>query len=155
MVLFDYVVIRTMHFFYGNGWVPDILLQLGGFSDTPEQTDGICATHMQISSVSTTLVKLGRVCALTHTIGGIGLSLRQSTFSSSVLQKNSNLPALRPNNFMPKSNNSMPNSKNRFCHPCLVLINLSSCRTIKPGLHLPWKGKSKRVINHVKGWRSL
>ena len=155
MVLFDYVVIRTMHFFYGNGWVPDTLLQLGGFSDTPEQTDGICATHMQISSVSTTLVKLGRVCALTHTIGGIGLSLRKSTFSSSVLQKNSNLPALRPNNFMPKSNNFTPNSKSPSCHPGLGLINSSSFHAINPESRLPLEEDAKRVVKWVKEWLTL
>ena len=56
-----------------------------------------------------------------------------------------------PNDFTPQSNDFTPDSNNPFCNPGLGMINLLGCRAINPKSHIPWKGKAKRVVKHVKG----
>ena len=81
------IIIIPLCFFCTNGGVPATIFQLGGVSNTPVQTDGISATPMQKSGVSATPVQPCGVSALIHTIVVIDLSLRKSTFSSSVLKE--------------------------------------------------------------------
>ena len=93
---FSDMVIEPLRFFGASGGVPGTLLQLDGVSATPMTPDGISATPLKTMGVSVTPVQLGGVLALKRTILVIGFFVRQSTFPSSVLQKNSDLPALRP-----------------------------------------------------------
>ena len=92
-----------------------------------------------VSTITMQIMQAGRVFDLTGTNYIVGISLRQSTFSSSLYTtKNvrstchkagftSNL-----NDFTPKSNNFRPDSINPFRHPCLGMIKSLSCRAINP-----------------------
>ena len=121
------------------------------------KTDGIYATPMQTAGVSATPVQLGGVSAITRTISATALSLRQSNFSSLVLQKcpiyliRGQLYIL-PNQLYAQIKRLYAWFKNPFCRPGLGMINSLSCRAINPESHFPWEGKSKSVVNRVKGW---
>ena len=89
------MVILPLCLLCANDGVTTILFPSGSVSTTPVQIYCICATSMQTSGVSATILQSGAVSTLTRTIFVIAFSLWQSTFSSLVMKKVSNLPALR------------------------------------------------------------
>ena len=102
-----------------------------------DQTDSISVTTMQTSGVYPTHVQLGWVSALMSMNAVIGISLRQSKFSSSVYPTKQiwyTCPKAgftsNPNDFTPESKHFTPDSKNPFRHPGLGLINSLSFRAI-------------------------
>ena len=101
-VSFVDVVVRPLHLFCTNGGVPVTIFQSGHISATPVQIDSTSANPMQTYGVSITPVQLGRVSAIMRMISAIGISLQQSTFSFSLLQKMYNIIALRPALFRSK-----------------------------------------------------
>ena len=138
------VIIRPLRFFCANVEFPDTLLQSSGVYSTPVQTNVISATQMQTAGVSATTMQLCGVPALTRTNAVIGLSLRQSTFSSLLytakkIQSTYTKAGFtsNPNDFTPKSKKFMPNSINPSRHPGLGLINSLSFCAINPELHKP------------------